>query len=85
DPKPGDRFQHIESGTVAVFVEWRRQPDAIGGRRVMVLGHPTFGECRWHPSRVRPYVPPATPTPAPSLRSAQARAHRPTTRRSHRP
>lgn len=46
DAKPGDQFHHTETGTVATFVEWRGQ--------LMVLHHPTFGECRWHPVRAQP-------------------------------
>jgi hypothetical protein len=52
--KPGDLFQHTETGTVAAFREYRRD---LFGNWLLVLHHHKFGECRWAPCRARPYDP----------------------------
>lgn len=51
-PKPGDRFRHVETGTVAVFHDWCQ---GVHGQPLMVLHHPKFGVCRWDPRRATPY------------------------------
>jgi hypothetical protein len=38
----------------AEFQHWRQQPEFLGGKWVMVLFHPRFGECRWSPEDAEP-------------------------------
>jgi hypothetical protein len=75
-PVVGAQYQHIATGAVARFVKWRER---FGGGWLLVLDHPTYGECRWAPERVRPYFPkppvPEPPAPKrPPVRSATPRS-----------
>ena len=65
DARPGQPFRHVETGTVARFVEWRARPEMLGGGRLMVLHHPKFGECRWHPRNAERYAPTNSTTTGP--------------------
>lgn len=53
-PFPGQVWRHKATGVEAEFQHWRKQPAFLGGRWVMVLFHPRFGECRWSPSDAEP-------------------------------
>jgi hypothetical protein len=53
-PAPGDLYQHTETGVIAAFREYRR---TFVGEPLLVLDHPKYGECRWHPKRASRYTP----------------------------
>lgn len=48
-PKPGQVWRHSAMSIEAEFRQWRRQPDYVGGRWMMVLYSPRYGECVWYP------------------------------------
>lgn len=56
-PFPGQVWRHLVTGLKAEFQHWRQQPAFLGGKWVMVLFHPRFGECRWAPGDAAPVNP----------------------------